>query len=151
MRFVRRYYTVFQLLNSWDSSCNNYCMRGAEASRSLSAYAWCLPTVKDVQTTSHGEAFRHESETFDRGNQTRPGRRKAYNTIAIGLWNMTTLQVRNETRLLLDKLKRQMGLRSYDEVIRKLLRARTGLPESLFGACKRSKPFVREGEDEHKL
>ena len=63
----------------------------------------------------------------------------------------TTVQVRDETRKLLDRLKQQMGLRSYDEVIGKLVKARTGTPKSLFGACKGSLLFVREKEDEHKL
>lgn len=64
---------------------------------------------------------------------------------------MTTVQVRDETRKLLDRLKREMGLRSYDEVIRRLVRTKTGLPKSLFGACKGSQPFVREVEEEHEL
>ncbi len=63
----------------------------------------------------------------------------------------TTVQVRDETRRLLDKLKQQMGLRSYDEVIGRLVKARTGVPKSLFGACRGSLRFVREKEDEHKL
>jgi predicted CopG family antitoxin len=63
----------------------------------------------------------------------------------------TTVQVRDETRKLLDRLKQQMGLRSYDEVIGRLVKARTSTPESLFGACKGSLRFVREKEDEHKL
>lgn len=63
----------------------------------------------------------------------------------------TTVQVRDETRKLLDRLKRQMGLRSYDEVIGSLVKARTGTPKSLFGACKGSLRFVRENEDEHRL
>ncbi len=61
----------------------------------------------------------------------------------------TTVQVRDETRRLLDRLKKQLGLTSYDEVIRRLFRSKTGLPESLFGACKGSRPFVREREQEH--
>lgn len=63
----------------------------------------------------------------------------------------TTVQVRDETRRLLDKLKKEMGLTSYDEVIRTLVKSRTGLPESLFGACKGSRPFRREPEAEHAL
>jgi predicted CopG family antitoxin len=61
----------------------------------------------------------------------------------------TTVQVREDTRRLLDRLKRQLGLASYDEVIRKLIRSKANHPESLFGACKGSHPFVRETEDEH--
>ncbi len=61
----------------------------------------------------------------------------------------TTVQVSNETRRRLDRLKKEMGLASYDDVIGRLLRKQTGSPDSLFGSCKGSKPFEREGEDEH--
>ena len=63
----------------------------------------------------------------------------------------TTVQVRDETRRLLEKLKRDMGLGSYDEVIRTLAKSKTGLPKSHFGACKGSRPFVREREADHAL
>jgi hypothetical protein len=62
---------------------------------------------------------------------------------------MTTVQVREDTRRLLEKLKKQMGLGTYDEVIKRLARSKSGVPESLFGACKRSLRFVREKEQEH--
>jgi predicted CopG family antitoxin len=62
---------------------------------------------------------------------------------------MTTVQVRDDTRRLLEKLKKEMGLGTYDEVIKKLARSKSGLPESLFGACKGSRRFVREKEQEH--
>lgn len=61
----------------------------------------------------------------------------------------TTVQVRESTRRILERLKNQMGLASYDEVIRRLVRSRTGLPESLFGVCKGSGAFVRDKEEEH--
>jgi len=63
----------------------------------------------------------------------------------------TTVQVRDETRRLLERLKKQMGALSYDDVIRKLARSKSGVPDSLFGACKRSHRFVRESEDEHHI
>ena len=63
----------------------------------------------------------------------------------------TTVQVRDETRKLLDRLKQQLGLRSYDEVIDRLVKARMGTPKSLFGARNDSLRFVKEKEDEHKL
>lgn len=63
----------------------------------------------------------------------------------------TTVQVRDETRRVLDKLKKEMGLRSYDEVIRKLVRSSEGLRESFFGACKGSRPFKRGPEGEHAI
>lgn len=61
----------------------------------------------------------------------------------------TTVQVRDETRRLLNRLKREMNLKSYDEVIRKLLKSTRGMPESLFGVCRGSLPFKREPEAEH--
>lgn len=63
----------------------------------------------------------------------------------------TTVQISDETRRLLDRLKKETGLPSYDEVIKRLATARTGMPESLFGACKGSLPFSREIEAEHAL
>lgn len=41
-----------------------------------------------------------------------------------------------------------MGLKSYDDVIKRLARSRAGLPDSLFGVCRGSRPFEREKEDE---
>lgn len=63
----------------------------------------------------------------------------------------TTVQVSSETRRLLEKLKKDMGLESYDGVIEKLARKESGIPDSLFGSCKGSKPFKRETEDEHEV
>ena len=63
----------------------------------------------------------------------------------------TTVQVREDTRRLLDKLKRQLRLESYDAVIRDLVKSKTGQPESFFGACTGSHSFVREKEDEHRI
>jgi predicted CopG family antitoxin len=61
----------------------------------------------------------------------------------------TTVQISDETRRLLEKLKKETGLRSLDEVIGELARRRTGTPRSLFGACKGSSRFEREREHEH--
>ncbi len=63
----------------------------------------------------------------------------------------TTVQVRDETRRLLKRLKKQMGVASYDEVIRRLARSKAGIPASLYGACRGSRRFVREKEDEHRF
>jgi predicted CopG family antitoxin len=63
----------------------------------------------------------------------------------------TTVQISDETRRLLEKLKNEMGLKSYDEVIGKLAKKESRTPESLFGACKGSKPFRRDRELEHEL
>lgn len=62
---------------------------------------------------------------------------------------MTTVQVQEDTRRLLEKLKKQMGLGTYDEVIKRLAKLKSGVPESLFGACKGSHRFVREKDHEH--
>ena len=70
-----------------------------------------------------------------------------YSTIAMP----TTVQVSEETRKLLDGLKRELGLKSYDEVIKKLVKSKHGMPGSLFGACRGSLPFRREPEAEHEL
>ena len=63
----------------------------------------------------------------------------------------TTVQVSDETRRLLEKLKNQMGAPSYDDVIRRLAKSKSGIPDSLFGSCKGSHRFRRETEDEHQL
>lgn len=52
---------------------------------------------------------------------------------------------------MLDTLKKEKRLRSYDQVIIGLIRPKTGVPESLFGACKGSRGFEREREREHEL
>lgn len=38
----------------------------------------------------------------------------------------TTVQVHDETRRLLNKLKKELGLRSYDQVIGRLVRSKAG-------------------------
>ena len=63
----------------------------------------------------------------------------------------TSVQVSNETRRLLEKLKNKMGLKSYDAVIGRLAKKETRTPESLFGSCRGSKHFWRDADDEHKL
>jgi len=61
----------------------------------------------------------------------------------------TTVQVTDETRRLLEKLKSEKKLDSYDQVIRWLVASEAGLPRSMFGVAKGSRGFVRETEDEH--
>ncbi len=63
----------------------------------------------------------------------------------------TTVQVDDDTHRLLERLRNERRLRSYDEVIRWLMESKAGLPRSLFGAAKGSQPFEREVEDEHEL
>lgn len=52
---------------------------------------------------------------------------------------------------MLERLKKDMGLDSYDDVIGRLAKKQTRMPESLFGACRGSKPFKRDPEIEHSL
>ena len=56
----------------------------------------------------------------------------------------STLEIKNDTLRLLEKLKNEMGLENYDDVISRLIKKEAGLPESLFGVCKGSKSFKRE-------
>jgi len=63
----------------------------------------------------------------------------------------TTVQISNETRRLLETLKNEMGLKSYDEVIGRLAKKEVHMQDTIFGECKGSKPFRREPELEHKL
>ncbi|MDV3243572.1 MAG: hypothetical protein LYZ66_00185 [Nitrososphaerales archaeon] len=63
----------------------------------------------------------------------------------------TTIQVKETTRKMLDDLKKEKGLRSYDEVISGLIMPKTGVPASLFGACNGSRTFVREEGEEHEF
>ena len=58
----------------------------------------------------------------------------------------TTIEVRDDTKRLLNRLKHEMGVSSYDEVIQRLAKKMTRVPSSLFGSCKGSMPFVREKE-----
>ena len=63
----------------------------------------------------------------------------------------TTIQVSEETKKMLDGLKRENGARSYDEVISRLVRPVAGVPRSIFGACRGSRGFRREEEKEHEF
>ena len=56
-----------------------------------------------------------------------------------------------EVRQQMEKLKEEWGLKSYDEVIKRMIKAQTGRPESLFGIARGSKPFIRDYEEEHEF
>jgi len=45
----------------------------------------------------------------------------------------TTIQVKRRNLKLLEALKKRMGLKSYDEVIERLLEEKVGLPSDMFG------------------
>ena len=63
----------------------------------------------------------------------------------------TTVQVKRPTLRILDRLKKELGVKSYDEVIRILAESKRGIPSSLFGACRGSLSFKREQEVEHDI
>lgn len=80
-----------------------------------------------------------------------PSSESASNFVPSAIAMTTKVQVRDETRRVLDRLKRELGLNSYDKVISRLVTRKIGVPESLIGAARGSKPFTRESEDEHRL
>jgi len=59
--------------------------------------------------------------------------------------------VSDEVREQMERLKKRWGLKSYDEVIKRMVRTQTGRPESLFGAARGSRPFRRDTDDEHEF
>ena len=63
----------------------------------------------------------------------------------------TTVQVSDEVRVQMEKLKKTWGLKTYDEVIRKMVRIQTNRPESMFGASRGSRRFQRDEEEEHDI
>ncbi len=64
----------------------------------------------------------------------------------------TTIQVSERTHQMLSRLKAEMGVRSLDEVIRRLILERERLPASMFGSNPRLRPFTPEDEaDLHEL
>ena len=63
----------------------------------------------------------------------------------------TTIQVSDETKKMLDVLKRERRVKSYDELINGLVRPVTGIPKSIFGSCRGSRRFRREMEKEHEF
>lgn len=48
----------------------------------------------------------------------------------------TTIEIKRETQRLLERLKREFNARSYDEAIRKVLKERLGIIDSMFGVDK---------------
>jgi predicted CopG family antitoxin len=63
----------------------------------------------------------------------------------------TTVQVSDEMRERLEELKVSWGLKTFDEVIRRMVRLQTDRPESFFGVARGSKPFVRDQEEDHEV
>lgn len=59
----------------------------------------------------------------------------------------TTIQVHKETLKVLETLKKEMMLRSYEEVILELLKKEKRIEQSHFGTLPRLKTFKREELD----
>jgi len=58
---------------------------------------------------------------------------------------VTTIQVKRRNLKLLEMLKRNMGAKSYDEVIERLVMEKVGLPADMFGVDKgRISKFTEE-------
>ncbi|HDM60052.1 MAG TPA: ribbon-helix-helix protein, CopG family [Archaeoglobus veneficus] len=59
----------------------------------------------------------------------------------------TTIQIKEDLLKVLNRLKREYNARSYDEVIRELIRRAKRLDKSYFGAFPKLKSFEREEID----
>ncbi len=55
-----------------------------------------------------------------------------------------TVQVNEKTLQMLNKAKKEMKVKSYDEVISKLLIERKKIPRSMFGSSPNLTPFTEE-------
>src|SRR6266849_9792451 len=58
----------------------------------------------------------------------------------------TSVQVSEKTIQLLDKLKKELGARSFDQVIRDLITDRKKIPRSMFGSNPKLRPFSHTEE-----
>jgi hypothetical protein len=64
----------------------------------------------------------------------------------------TSVQVSERTLQLLNKLKREEGLKSLDQVIRELVAERGKIPKSMFGSNPKLRSFtVKDEADSHEL
>jgi len=64
----------------------------------------------------------------------------------------TTVQVSEKTLQILNKLKEETGLKSYDEVIRELIVKTSKIPRSMFGSNPKLTPFsARDEAESHEL
>jgi predicted CopG family antitoxin len=58
----------------------------------------------------------------------------------------TTIEVKRETWRLLERLKRELGAKSFDEALREVLRERLGVPGSMFGIDRGKVSRFEEGD-----
>ena len=64
----------------------------------------------------------------------------------------TTVEVKRNTAMVLEELKRKYGARSMDETLRRLISKAENIPDSMFGAHPRMKSFGPSDEAEfHEL
>lgn len=64
----------------------------------------------------------------------------------------TTVEVKRNTAKVLEELKRKYGARSMDETLRRLINKAENIPDSMFGAHPKMKPFKPSDEAEfHEL
>lgn len=66
----------------------------------------------------------------------------------------TTIQIKIKTLRRLKKAKEELKVKTYDDVLEKLLEERAGQPKSLFGSCPWMEPFTEKNRldlDEEKL
>lgn len=60
----------------------------------------------------------------------------------------TTVEVSEKTLQMLNGLKKELGARSHDEVIRRLISERKNIPRSMFGSNPKLRPFSQKDEAE---
>jgi len=60
----------------------------------------------------------------------------------------TKVRVGEKTLQMLDRLKKELGVKSHDEVIRRLTFERRKIPSSMFGSNPKLRSFSREDETE---
>jgi hypothetical protein len=58
----------------------------------------------------------------------------------------TTVEVKRNTAKLLEEMKKKYKTKSADETIRKLIERAENVPESMYGAHPKMKPFTRSDE-----
>ena len=62
--------------------------------------------------------------------------------------HITTIQLHNDVIRMLNSLKKEMRVKTYEEVIRKLLISHKSFKKSYFGAFPGLKEFKRDEEDD---
>lgn len=65
--------------------------------------------------------------------------------------HITTIQLHDDVIRMLNSLKKELKLKSYEEVIRELLRSHKGFKKSYLGAFPGLKEFDRHAEDDDRL